>query len=300
MLLSETGLFSGAANLTPAPGVMPYEVAAPGWHDGAAGQHHLALPEGTGPIEWQTAKSWTPPNGTALAQTLTLEGRRIETRLLLKQQNDWAGYTYVWNEAQTDAALAPKGGADITAAARDWRVPGRAECLFCHSKQANFALTLHESQMNTGSQLARMEALGLFHCDAAAYERDQASRTNVRLAKQAVAQRSPAASPLLPRSADRLHRFVRAGDVAAPLASRARSYLGANCAHCHTLYGGGNSVMDLDWERWAYVAMCLVLPAAWGGFAAWLFAHLDRRRAGAADGHRATGFDPRGGRSAAL
>ena len=39
--------------------------------------------------------------------------------------------------------------------------------------------------------------------------------------------------------------------------------------------------MDLDWERCAYVAMCLVLPAAWGSFAAWLFARLDRRRAAA-------------------
>ena len=245
--LSETGLFSSTQSLTPALGVMPYEVAAPAWHDGAAGQHHLALPEGRGSIEWQTAKAWVPPNGTALVQTLTLEGRRIETRLLLKQQNDWAGLTYLWNEAQTDAALAPKAGADITAAAREWRVPSRAECLFCHSKQANFSLTLHESQFNTGNQLARMETLGLFQSDAAAYERDQASRTKLLLAKQAVAQRTPAASALLPRTADRLHRFVRTEDTSAPLASRARSYLGVNCAHCHTIYGGGNSAMDLDW-----------------------------------------------------
>ena len=28
---------------------------------------------------------------------------------------------------------------------------------------------------------------------------------------------------------------------------RARIYLGANCAHCHTMYGGGNSAIDFDW-----------------------------------------------------
>jgi len=246
-LLSETGLFANTPGLMPAAGVLPYDVTAPGWHDGAAGIHHLALPEGAEAIEWQSAKNWMPPNGTALAQTLTLEGRRIETRVLLKQQNDWAGYTFVWNEAQSDAALAPKSGDSITAAGRPWRIPSRAECLFCHSKQANFALTMHESQLNAGDQLVRWEALGFLKSTAAAYEREAASGPNVRLAKQAPSQRTPVVSSLLPRAPERLRRFVRADDVSAPVATRARSYLGANCAHCHTLYGGGNSVMDFDW-----------------------------------------------------
>src|SRR6185436_4828866 len=107
--------------------VMPYQVASPGWHDGAGGQHHLALPEGSGPLEWVMAKSWMPANGSALAQTLTLAGRRVETRVLLRKQNDWAGYSYVWNDTQTEATLAPKAGTDMTAAGRPWRVPSRAE-----------------------------------------------------------------------------------------------------------------------------------------------------------------------------
>jgi hypothetical protein len=37
--------------------------------------------------------------------------------------------------------------------------------------------------------------------------------------------------------------------------------------------------MDLDWTRLGYVALCVLLPAAWGGFAAWLFGRLDRRHA---------------------
>jgi hypothetical protein len=194
-----------------------------------------------------TSKNWMPPNGTALAQTLTLDGRRIETRLLLKQQNDWAGYSYVWNAAQTDAELAPKAGAGISAAGRAWRVPARAECLFCHSKQANFALTLHEAQLNAGDQLRRWESMGILRGDAAAYERDHAARANVRSAKQANGQRVPVVSPLLPRAPERMARFVRPDDTSAPVAARARSYLGANCAHCHTLYGGGNSAFDFDW-----------------------------------------------------
>jgi hypothetical protein len=37
--------------------------------------------------------------------------------------------------------------------------------------------------------------------------------------------------------------------------------------------------MDLDWDRLGYVAVCVLLPAAWGAIAAWLFGRLDRRRA---------------------
>ena len=33
----------------------------------------------------------------------------IETRVLLRQQGEWAGYSYRWNDEQTDAELvAPK------------------------------------------------------------------------------------------------------------------------------------------------------------------------------------------------
>lgn len=247
VLLSETGLFSNAAALTPSTGVHPYEVASHGWHDGATGQHHLAPPEGSGPVDWVMSKSWTPANGTALAQTLTLEGRRIETRVLLRQQNDWAGYSYVWNEAQTDAALAPKSGSDMTVAGRPWRVPSRAECLFCHSKQANFDLTLHEFQLNAGDQLRKFEALGLVQVDSAAYERERAAREHKNLPEQAKNQRTSTVSTLLPRAPERLRRFAKPDDASAPLAWRARSYLAVNCAHCHTLYGGGNSAFDFDW-----------------------------------------------------
>ena len=48
-------------------------------------------------------------NGTVLLQTLSLERevdrpvsrQRIETRLLTRQNGQWAGYSYRWNEAGT-------------------------------------------------------------------------------------------------------------------------------------------------------------------------------------------------------
>ena len=35
----------------------------------------------------------------------------------------------------------------------------------------------------------------------------------------------------------------------------------------------------MTWHAIGYLAACLLVPAAWGGFSAWLFSRLDRRRA---------------------
>ena len=59
-------------------------------------------------------------------QTLTLpaEGkrpaRRVETRVLLKQEADWTAYSGLWNDAQTDAALVPKEGRRISLPGQEW------------------------------------------------------------------------------------------------------------------------------------------------------------------------------------
>jgi len=246
--LSDAGLFTAVAALAPEAGVMPYAISAHAWHDGALAVYHFALPAGA-TIDVTPSKSWVAPDGAALAQTLSVGGQRIETRVLVKQQNDWAGYSYIWNAAGDDALLAEKGGADVHLAdGQPWRVPSRAECMMCHSRQAGFALTLHEAQLNVGDQLARWERLGLLKGDAAGFERDRAGREKlVRPPAQAEKQRSPVPSGLLARNPDRLRRFIPAADANADLELRARSYLGANCAHCHTEAGGGNSPIDFDW-----------------------------------------------------
>ena len=143
--------------------------------------------------------------------------------------------SYVWNAAQTDAALAEKSGADIVAGSQPWRVPSRAECMMCHSRQANFSLTLHEAQLNHGDQLAQWEHLGLLRADAVAFERERMLTEKLpRPVPVAPDQRQAALSSLLPRDPDRLRKFAAANDPHASLDARARSYLGVNCAHCHT------------------------------------------------------------------
>jgi uncharacterized repeat protein (TIGR03806 family) len=236
--LSETGVFADTATLAPAAGVIAYDINAPGWHDGATAVHHVVVPDG-GRFDYTPNKAWDAPNGTVLAQTLSLGGRRIETRLLVRRQADWSGYSYRWDENQRDAVLADKAGADITlASGQPWRVPSRAECMMCHTREANFALTLNEGQLNRGDQLVRWEAMGLV--------RSAPPRRFRSFAANVTPQRAATAVALLPRAPAELKKYAAASDGSASLELRARSYLAVNCAHCHTTSGGGNSPMVFD------------------------------------------------------
>jgi glucose/arabinose dehydrogenase/mono/diheme cytochrome c family protein len=262
--LSETGLFTDTAALKPHPALIRYDVNAAAWHDGAKSERHIALP-GTERMEVKEQGGWVFPDGTAVAQTLSLEGRRIETRVLLRQLGEWEGYTYVWNDAQTDAVRAPAAGETLVLASQQsWRVPGRQECMFCHSRAAGFVLGLSAAQLNRPgndgeNQLVRWERMGLLKFNHAAkeegewrWELGKQKLSDVELQEKMAAilrtdmQREPAlAGPLLPSAPAALARIVDPRDEGAPLHDRARAYLHANCSHCHTRAGGGNSTMQL-------------------------------------------------------
>jgi glucose/arabinose dehydrogenase len=186
--LSETGLFTSVKGHRTHPALIPYSVNAPLWSDGAEKERFLALP-GLGQIDFTTAGGWNFPEGTVLVKTFALDReagnpasrRRIETRLLTRQQGQWYGYSYLWNDAQTDADLVPAAGADRAYEVADpkapgsqrkqtWHYPSRAECMVCHSRAANFVLGPSLVQMNKvhdyggvqDNQLRTLEHLGVF------------------------------------------------------------------------------------------------------------------------------------------
>src|SRR5260370_13743583 len=91
--------------------------------------------------------------------------KRLETRLLHFQQfpgtqeygdQYWRGYTYVWNDEQTDADLLEEKGLDkiltiqvgMDFIKQNYRFPSRAECTLCHTNAAKFALGVNTMQMN--------------------------------------------------------------------------------------------------------------------------------------------------------
>ncbi len=235
--LSHTGLFKSTRDHGLAPGVIPYSVNAPGWSDGATAERFVAVP-GNAQVDYSSGGSWTFPDGTAIGQTLSLPvgahdstSRRVETRVMLRQQGEWAGYSYRWNDEQTDATLIGKNGENVDVVLADangktetqvWRIPSRAECLTCHSRAANFVLGLSEAQLNrehdydstSGNQLRALDHIGLF-------------------------------SKPLPKPPAELSRLADPYNAHAELEDRVRAYLHVNCAACHVAAGGGNARMEL-------------------------------------------------------
>jgi mono/diheme cytochrome c family protein len=248
-------LFSGTATHTPAEGVLPYLINAPSWRDGATAEFLLATPGSTG-IEFTPSGPWKLPDGTALVQTLSRDGKRIETRVLLKQENEWAGYSYAWNDAQTDAELLPKEGRTTA----DWIYPSRQECSVCHSRQAGFTLTMNSMQLFRNDlsglpQVAKWESDGRFRfdhtqADTATWKAElskdkpkpeELERRLVRVKPGAI-QRAPVKDGIMLAKAPAAAKsLVDPYDTTADLDARARSYLHVNCAHCHTRSGGGNA-----------------------------------------------------------
>src|SRR5216117_796989 len=106
-------------------------------------------------------------NGAVLVQTLSLEResgdlasrQRIETRLLTCQNGQWVGYSYRWNDSQTEATLVGPKGDEREFVIKDermpggsrrqaWRFPSRSECMTCHSRAANFVIGVTELQLD--------------------------------------------------------------------------------------------------------------------------------------------------------
>ncbi len=245
--LSETGLFASAAEHRSAPGVVPYVVHVPGWTDGATAERLVALPGATR-VRRPSVAQWEFPDGAVLVQTLSLPQRRsgeiarrrIETRLLTKHGGGWSAYSYVWNDEQDDAMLAPAAGVEIDLPAellplnngqpalRKWIVPSRADCLSCHGRAANFVLGFSELQANCRQPYGEVEMNQL-----------------VALEQQQVLD------PVTAPSTTERPRLVNPYDATQDVELRVRSYLHVNCSVCHVASGGGNSRMLLERRRTA-------------------------------------------------
>ncbi len=60
---------------------------------------------------------------------------------------NWAGYTYQWNSAGTDATRVI-GGKTESIEGQVWNFPSEAQCLLCHTAAAGRSLGLEIAQLN--------------------------------------------------------------------------------------------------------------------------------------------------------
>jgi len=115
--LSQTGLFSNLANLTPSDKLIPYSINAPFWSDGAVKSRWAVIPDGT-TVGFSPKGQWSFPGGSVFVKHFDLPSddltpslvKRLETRLLVKTAAGIYGATYKWREDRTDADLLTSSG----------------------------------------------------------------------------------------------------------------------------------------------------------------------------------------------
>ena len=80
---------------------------------------------------------WVFPVGTVMVKSFLFDGKLLETRLFMHfDATTWVGYTYKWDEAQTDATLVADERVEVIVRTGQrtvtWHFPSRNDCLTCH------------------------------------------------------------------------------------------------------------------------------------------------------------------------
>ncbi len=267
-LLSESGLFESTAQHKLAEGVIQFSIQAEMWADHATSERFVGIPDDKF-IGLHTQPERIPgsyfksalayPKDAVVAKTLSLElvageptsRRRVETQVLHFDGLQWRGYSYRWNKDQTDAELVPPNGESTQFEVADngypggkrqhqWRFSSRLECMRCHNEWAQSTLAFSIAQINrehrygavVANQVRTLRHIGV-----------------LRNIDQAVDLQAPIRTIRPHRPAELLPALVDPYDESADLYLRGRSYLHANCAHCHREHGGGAARIHVDYEK---------------------------------------------------
>ncbi len=222
-------------------GVYYYEPSSPLWSDFASKERYFALP-GLSQISRTETGGWGFPEETVLIKNFSLPldrrdpvntQKRIETRLLYKKDSEWYGFSYEWNDEESDAVLLTGSkGRQFSILNEDgepidytWYYPSRSDCFSCHTGASNVALGLTTASINhsivypgesiSANQLEQFNLVSLFD------------------------------SPL-PDSTSNMVRLPSYNDESLNISERARAYLDSNCSMCHQPLGP--APVDIDFR----------------------------------------------------
>lgn len=233
--LSQTGCVDPAKPQELAKGVVPYGVNVELWSDGAQKRRFIGLPDGA-TIHVEADGDFTFPKGSVLVKEFSVDGKRLETRLLRHHLGgEWSGATYEWNDDESDALLLENAKDKVLANGQTWSFPSSVQCFVCHTNAAGITLGLESQQLNrdfdyapgqSTNQLTTLSAIGYFD-----------------------GKLDPNVQPRLPELGS-----------TAPASDRARAYLHANCSICHRENGGTGALMDLRYGKPPSAIGCTPTP----------------------------------------
>ncbi|MBK1834458.1 cadherin domain-containing protein [Roseibacillus ishigakijimensis] len=244
--LAELGLFADLSDFSPNPGVLPYQPILKFWSDGADKSRWFTLPDPADSMEFSTDGPWQFPVGTIWVKHFNFDldrenpgtsVKRLETRVLVQNEDGGYGVSYQWNEDDTTATLVPTEGVDFDLTFQDkngeshtqsWRIPSRAECMTCHNATAGVGLSFNTRQLNHDGTL-----------------QGESGNFLTLLAQSGYLGNFPGNPESLP------HHF-RPDEETIDLEARVRSYLDVNCAYCHQPGGG---VPPGSWDGRAHLSL---------------------------------------------
>ena len=242
--LSSYGFFKGdMAALVPNTNVYSYAINTPLFSNYAKKERFVYLPEGK-KVHFKTKGPLDFESGTVLIKNFLYiqdesnsdsKQRIIETRLLINEEGVWKPLNYTWNDAQTDAQLNYVGKTETV----QWNnrqgetkevnyvVPNINQCKNCHSvDKAISPIGVTAAQLNQRYRAIKEEINQLDYF----------------------------------KEIGRLTQFTNASDydpmpvwndiLTGSIENRAKAYLDANCAHCHSAHGSAkNSGLYLEYHQ---------------------------------------------------
>ncbi|HVW25882.1 MAG TPA: hypothetical protein VHC69_10955 [Polyangiaceae bacterium] len=253
--LSKTGCMDATDVTKLAPYVLPYEVNSPLWSDSADKSRGMRLPDGAkihvkdctaNPSECDGPADdgkWVLPVGTVMVKNFLFDDKFVETRLFVHfDAATWVGYSYAWDEAQTDATIVPNARTEVMFATGkrtvDWHYPSRDDCMVCHNDKGGPTLGPETRQMNRvvggNNQIDTWKAMGLFE--------------------------KPPATPYLAAIVTPYAGQLGAPPPSATVDDRTRSYLHANCGFCHRPDGDFNAIDLRFGTAFKDMGICDVTP----------------------------------------
>lgn len=243
-LLSEYPFFeTDLAQLKPKENVLPYSVNMPLFSNYAAKDRFIYLPnENT--MQFHSTDPFAMETGTILIKTFSYPydknnpqiGRQLlETRLLIKEDKQWVPLNYIWNKEQTEAKL-NFVGKNIPVQWKDghgktkkinYIVPNINQCKNCHNRNNVISpIGTTAAQLNKQSRKIYEGRNQLDHFKA------MNRLTHFTNSKETFSFPS--------------WDIPQSGNTE----QRARAYLDANCAHCHSTMGSAkNSGLFLNYHQ---------------------------------------------------
>ena len=245
-LLSQVGFFTDLDSLTVTPEAIPFSVNVPFWSDGALKSRWALIPNDGTPqtteelIAYSPTAPWKFPEGTVLVKHMEMPldrsdpsvRRRLETRFLVNGIGGVTyGLTYRWRPDGSDADLLVGAVDDTLSIATPagpvqqvWHYPSRSECLNCHEPNVGYSLGMNARQLNRDSYYPATERV---------------SNQLVTLSSVGLLD-----TPIDSTATDSIPRLVALDDETASVEVRARSFLDANCSHCHQPDTGNRAIFD--------------------------------------------------------